>query len=48
MAQKTEEDLKKEDELLQRLVEIIEERNDIVENLIKDENRFEYGNVLFN
>jgi len=38
-AQKTEEDQKKEEELLQRLVEIIEERNDIVENMIRDENK---------
>ncbi|XP_054166329.1 MICAL-like protein 1 [Oppia nitens] len=38
-AQKTDEDLKREEELLQRLMEIIEERNDIVENMIKDENK---------
>ncbi len=38
-AQKTKEDEEKEDELLKRLVEIIEERNDIVENMIRDENK---------
>ncbi|CAG2118676.1 unnamed protein product [Medioppia subpectinata] len=38
-AQKTEEDLKQEEELLQRLVEIIEERNDIVEMMVRDENK---------
>jgi hypothetical protein len=38
-AQKTEEDLKKEEQLMERLLEIIEERNDIVENMIRDENK---------
>ena len=40
-AQKTDDDKKNEEELLKRLVEIIEERNDIVENMITDENKYD-------
>ena len=38
-AQKTEQDQETEKELLQRMIEIIDERNDIIENMIKDENK---------
>ena len=38
-AQKDEKDKETETELLQHMMEIIDERNDIIENMIKDENK---------
>lgn len=47
-AQKDEKDKETETELLQHMMEIIDERNDIIENMIKDENKEieEYLNII--
>ncbi|OTF70797.1 hypothetical protein BLA29_015454 [Euroglyphus maynei] len=38
-AQKTDGDRLEEQELLKKMMEIIDERNDIIENMIQDENK---------
>lgn len=39
-AQKTDQDRQSEQQLLDQMMEIVEERNDIIENMTRDENRF--------
>lgn len=44
-AQKTAVDRDEEQRLLKKMMEIIDERNDIIENMIQDENK--YGFLFF-
>ena len=41
-AQKTAVDRDEEQRLLKKMMEIIDERNDIIENMIQDENKYDF------
>ena len=41
-AQKTADDRDEEQRLLKKMMEIIDERNDIIENMIQDENKYDF------